>query len=93
MIVKTSIQLADLIADPNKVNDVSLEAVAALRGESATLDTVLLARLLSGGNGQAELPTQGDRRLGEALEFRGGDEGSREAHASRVSTSTAKRYG
>lgn len=55
--------LQELIADPSTVKDLPLEAVPALRGELARLDTLLLARLLSAANGQAEHPAQGDRRL------------------------------
>lgn len=55
--------LANLIADPSTVNDLPSEAVPALRGELALLDTMLLARLLSAPNGQTGHPAPGDRRL------------------------------
>jgi predicted DNA-binding transcriptional regulator AlpA len=54
-------KLRDLLDDPSKVNDLSVEDVPALRGELATLDSLLLARLLS--NGQAVPPAPSDRRL------------------------------
>jgi predicted DNA-binding transcriptional regulator AlpA len=56
-------KLDDLITDPRKLAGVPSEAIPALRGELARLDTFLLARLLSGGNIQAETGPEGDRLL------------------------------
>lgn len=56
-------KLDDLITDPRKLAGLPSEAISALRGELARLDTLLLARLLSKGNIQAETGPEGDRLL------------------------------
>ncbi len=56
-------KLPDLLANPQRAADLPPEAIPALRGELARLDTVLLARLLSPTNGQVPIIPQGDRLL------------------------------
>ena len=56
-------KLADLLNDLARASDIPREAVPALRGELARLDTLLLARLLSGDNGQPATGPDGDRLL------------------------------
>jgi len=60
-------KLTDLLEDPAKVSLLPAEAIPAVRGELAgkvaRLDTLLLARLLSGSNGQAKGQRSGDRLL------------------------------
>lgn len=56
-------KLIELLDSPERVSLLPPEAIAALRGELARLDTLLLARLLSGGNSQAETGSEGDRLL------------------------------
>ena len=55
--------LSELLDSPERVSLLPAEAIAALRGELAKLDTLLLARRLSGGNIQAETGPEGDRLL------------------------------
>ena len=57
----TTSKLADLLTDPAKLSALSPEAIAALRGELAKLDTLLLRRLLCCGN--AHIEPEGDRLL------------------------------
>jgi predicted DNA-binding transcriptional regulator AlpA len=57
------VKLADLIADPGALAVVPLEVIPALRGELTRLDTLLLARLLSGSNAHSGNAREGDRRL------------------------------
>jgi excisionase family DNA binding protein len=56
-------KLADLVAEPDKVALVPPEAIPAMRGELARLDSLLLARLLAGGNAKADSGPDGDRLL------------------------------
>jgi predicted DNA-binding transcriptional regulator AlpA len=53
--------LTELLSDPARVSALPKEAIAALRGELAKLDTLLLAHLLTGGESQPG--TDGDRLL------------------------------
>jgi predicted DNA-binding transcriptional regulator AlpA len=54
--------LAEIIGDPVKVGVLPKEAIPQLRGELARIDSILLAALLSRGDGQSAGP-QGDRLL------------------------------
>ena len=55
-------KLADLVEHPERVSALPLEAVPALRGELAKLDTLLQMRVaMAQGNGQAQ--PDGDRLL------------------------------
>lgn len=56
-------KLVDLVNDPGKAANLPTEAIPALRGELAKLDTLLLARLFSSGNGQAQAQGDPDRLL------------------------------
>ena len=61
--LKTVPTLGALLADPSKVSALPLEAIPAMRGELAKLDTVLLSRLLgAGSNGNPSTPA--GRNLG-----------------------------
>ena len=52
-------KLAELIADPGKVSALPLEAIPAMRGELARLDTMLLCRLMNASrNGHVETPAE-----------------------------------
>ena len=62
--VNAILELTDLVSDPSKVSLVPSEAIPALRGKLAELDTLLLGRLLSGGNGKAKTQGDGDHLLG-----------------------------
>ncbi len=56
--------LAEVIADPSRIETLPPELVATLRGELAKLDTLLLAQVLKPYAGsQDEHAGQGDRRL------------------------------
>ena len=76
-------KLDELVADSGKVSAVPPEAIAALRGELARLDTLLLARLFSGSNSQAEPGPDRDRLLTakEAGETLGRSEDTMYRHA------------
>lgn len=56
-------KLAELLADPGKAANLPPGTIPALRGELARLDTLLLARLLSGGDNKAQTGPDGDRLL------------------------------
>ncbi len=56
-------KLSELLDSPERVSLLPAEAIAALRGELAKLDTLLLARLISGANSPAEARSEGDRLL------------------------------
>ena len=56
-------KLVDLLEYPERVSLVTSEAIPALRGKLAELDTLLLGRLLQSGNGQVEHSADGDRLL------------------------------
>lgn len=58
--------LAELLSDPGRLAALSKEAVAELRGQLARLDTLLLARLLTGE--QYQLDADGGDRLLTAAE-------------------------
>jgi predicted DNA-binding transcriptional regulator AlpA len=53
--------LTELLSDPAKVSELPKEAIATLRGELARLDTLLLSRLLTGGDSEPGM--DGDRLL------------------------------
>ena len=55
--------LAAIAADPARVSGLPLEAVPALRGKLAELDTLLSGRLLQSGNSQGQTKPDGDRPL------------------------------
>lgn len=54
-------KLAELFADSDKIALLPSETVPALRGELARLDSLLLARLLTGSDGTPESGPDGDR--------------------------------
>lgn len=56
-------QLEDLARDHAAVNHLPVEAIPALRGKLAELDTLLLARLMSSTNGQGQKQQEEDRSL------------------------------
>ena len=56
-------KLADLVSNPQRVAEIPPEAIAAMRGELARLDTLLLTRLFSGDNSKMETGRDGDRLL------------------------------
>ena len=53
--------LTDLLGDPARISALPRDTIAELRGQIATLDTLLLSRLLAGG--KAQPGTDGDRLL------------------------------
>jgi predicted DNA-binding transcriptional regulator AlpA len=53
--------LTDLLGDPARISAVPRDAIAELRGQIAKLDTLLLSRLLAGGEAQPHM--DGDRLL------------------------------
>jgi len=53
--------LADLLGDPARISKLPRDAIAELRGQIATLDTLLLSRLLVGE--EVQPGTNGDRLL------------------------------
>lgn len=55
--------LTDLLGDPARISTLPREAVADLRGQLARLDTLLLSRLLGGGEGNGGNTPEGDRLL------------------------------
>jgi hypothetical protein len=57
------LRLEDLIGNPAAANDVPAEAIPALRGELAKLDSLLFLRLLSSAQREAQPLPQGDRLL------------------------------
>jgi len=71
-------KLAELVEHPERVSNVPLEAVPAMRGKLAELDTLLLGRLLQSSNGQGKTLPERDRlldaretasRLGMSLDY------------------------
>ena len=55
--------LAELLAEPNKVRDIPLEAVPALRAELARLDSMLITRLFASVLSHNDNGPQNDRLL------------------------------
>ena len=67
-------QLADLLSDPNRVKGLPPEVIAALRGQLAELDSLLLAKLVVPQNGRRESVAKPPDKLlsaGEAAQFLG----------------------
>jgi len=56
-------KLTELVCDPGRVQDLQPEAIPAIRGELARLDTLLLSQLLQPGNRQGRNQEDGDRLL------------------------------
>lgn len=56
-------KLAELVEHPERVSSVPLEAVPAMRGKLAEIDTLLLGRLLQSSNGQGKTLPERDRLL------------------------------
>ena len=57
-------KLADLVSDPTKVSLIPSEAVPALRGKLAELDTLLMMRAtMAQSNGHGQAHAEGDRLL------------------------------